>query len=481
MKKLLYILLLLIVEFISCRSEISNIDETDIFPMNVENLCGVERDIMINILSSKYGGYRKGQPATRALNSFSLTPFIEDGDTVLYVAQYSDGWEIYSANHLTNMILFSSDKGKFDINNPNMSDELRSLILANAHAIKDLPIDTTFQVNKSWGSSAMSNEDFVNGKITLNSGQKSRIIQYPDVPPGEWVLIEREVVSTKPYVSPKLLTTQWNQGSPWNLYSKFVSDDNDNLVHAPAGCTPVAISQYLYYTHFKDGIPSSTVTNATLTADGKDYVFSGNSSTIWDNMDKTWIYFPPTQSAIFIGYIGRCLDAQYEFNGTSVFDTKASEYLKQVFGIAFPIESFDYVYTKKSIDKGYPVVAAAISNKKADGTPKPESGHVFLIDQYKQSTETVRYVYGLIREPWNSENGDDPWADNDYDENGNIIGWAYTNEIERTVETNTGISMNWGYYEYENNIFYYPYATDWNAGGWSFNLSHRIFKRAGIE
>lgn len=41
MKKFLYILPLLIVGFISCQSEISNIDETDIFPMDVENLCGV--------------------------------------------------------------------------------------------------------------------------------------------------------------------------------------------------------------------------------------------------------------------------------------------------------------------------------------------------------------------------------------------------------------------------------------------------------
>lgn len=228
-------------------------------------------------------------------------------------------------------------------------------------------------------------------------------------------------------------------------------------------------------------IPTSTVTNATLTADGKDYVFSGNSSTVWDNMDKTWSLYTPKESAIFIGYIGRCLDAQYGFDKTSVIDAKASEYLKHVFGISFPIESFDYTYTKKSIDKGYPVVAAARTNKKDDGSSTTESGHVFLIDQYKQSTETVRYVYGLIRDPWDPKNGPDPWEDNDYDENGNIIGWAYTNEIERTETSTLGISMNWGFYEHENRVFYYPYSSEWNAGGYIFNLSHRIFKRDGIN
>ncbi len=41
--------------------------------------------------------------------------------------------------------------------------------------------------------------------------------------------------------------------------------------------------------------------------------------------------------------------------------------------------------------------------------------------------------------------------------------------------------MNWGYYEYENRVFYYPYDSEWNAGGWNFNLNHTIFKRADIE
>lgn len=480
MKNLLKILPLFFIGLISCQNEITEIPEPEILSADLENLSGVERDIMINILSTKFGGYKKGQPKTRALNSFSLTPFVEDGDTLLYVAQYSDGWEIYSANHLTNMILFSSEKGRFDINDPNMSDELKALILANAHAIKDLPKDSSLIADKSWGTLEMTEEDLINGKITVKSKQTRRAIRYTQVPPGQWVLIDREVISTKNYISPKLISTEWNQNSPWNLYSKLVKDKSNNLVHAKAGCTPIAVSQYLYYTHYKDGVPSSTVTTATLTADGKDYVFSGNSSSIWDSMEKTWTYLPPKQTAIFIGYIGRCLDADYGSDATEVYETKSPVYLQQVFGVQFPRVSFDYQYVKKSIDKGYPVVAGARTNKKEDGTSILNSGHAFLIDQYKQTTEIVKYVYGLIRDPWNPKDGEDPWDDNDYDDEGNIIGWAYTNEIEQT-QSDSSISMNWGYLEHENHVFYYPYSQEWNAGGYIYNLSHTILKRADIE
>lgn len=233
------------------------------------------------------------------------------------------------------------------------------------------------------------------------------------------------------------------------------------------GCTPIAVSQYLYYTHYKDGVPSSTVTTATLTADGKDYVFSGNSSSIWDSMEKTWTYLPPKQTAIFIGYIGICLDADYGSDATEVYETKSPVYLQQVYGVQFPRVSFDYQYVKKSIDKGYPVVAGARTNKKEDGTSILNSGHAFLVDQYKQTTEIVKYVYGLIRDPWNPKDGEDPWDDNDYDDEGNIIGWAYTNEIEQT-QSYSSISMNWGYLEHENNVFYYPYSQEWNAGGYIY-------------
>ncbi|GEM_PF-2452863 len=40
-------------------------------------------------------------------------------------------------------------------------------------------------------------------------------------------------------------------------------------VQTPAGCVAVALSQYMYFTHFKDGVPVSSVTTATPTSDGR--------------------------------------------------------------------------------------------------------------------------------------------------------------------------------------------------------------------
>ncbi len=59
------------------------------------------------------------------MKKFSLTPYIINGDTLLYIAQYENGWEIYSASKATNMVLFSSEEGNFDMNSPSFPDNLR--------------------------------------------------------------------------------------------------------------------------------------------------------------------------------------------------------------------------------------------------------------------------------------------------------------------------------------------------------------------
>ncbi len=106
MKKLIIPFVSLFLTFVACQDEIPLPSQTETENFNIDQLKGVEHDIMINILSSRFGGYKKGQPATRATSSFTLTPYVENDDTLLYIAQYADGWEIYSARQNINMVLF---------------------------------------------------------------------------------------------------------------------------------------------------------------------------------------------------------------------------------------------------------------------------------------------------------------------------------------------------------------------------------------
>ena len=465
----------------SCQNESFDDAFIEEGSINVEELTGVQRDIMINILSSKFGGYRMGQPKTRAMNSISITPYVESGDTLLYVVQYAEGWEIYSASTSTNMVLFSSEHGHFDLDAPSFPPALKDIMSENTQGIKMAIQEDAAPVHPSWGAVSLVEKDFENGNATVNKNGQARAISYPDIPSGTWVLLESEVLSTDTYTSPKLVVTQWNQKSPWNRYSKMVNSEN-GLIRGVAGCVPIAIAQYLYHTNKLNNIPATTISKAVATIDGKDFTFLGNNSSLWDQMATTDGYFVSglDESAMFIGYIGRQLNATYGENTTSVEEKDIAPFLAEVYGTGFTLDTFGYSYIKLSIDKKYPVVALAATNKTSSGNQQDYGRHAFLIDCYRETESTTKYVYGLIRDPW-PEGSDDPYESNDVDEEGNIITWAYTNEIIKTNIINTQISMNWGYSSFYNNIFYSPYYDDWNAGGHAFNLDHQIYRRDDVR
>jgi len=467
----------------SCQNEAIDSPRIEEKIINVDELTGVQHDIMVNILSSKYGGYHKGQPATRALGSFSLTPYVDDGDTLLYIAQYSDGWEIYSANQATKMILFSSDHGKFDLNDPNMPSALKDLIHANADAIRELAKNPNHRIDKSWGAAALTEEDLANSKVIVKGKGQTRSSSYPEIPPGEWVLLDQEDLSSETYTSPKLTVTEWDQDYPWNKYSKTVTDKSNNPIQTPAGCVPVAIAQYLYYTHGLNGVPATTISGATPINNGTDYSFYGSSSTIWDQMATTYGYYTSglNETAMFIGYVGRELKAKYGADGTFVYDSDAIRYLNKVYNTTFKIVDFNYTYVKSSIDKKYPVLASARTNQESTRASQSKGGHVFLVERYREKINKTKYIYGLVRDPWTSDTEDDPYAENEVDENGNIISYAYTKEVIIAHTLNNEISMNWGYSAWYNNIFYSTWTTEWNAGGHNFNLEHKTFTRADIK
>ena len=153
--------------------------------ISIEELTGIQHDIAVNILSSKFGGYVKGAKDTRATSQFSITPYIEDGDTLLYIAQYDNGWEIYSASHAAPMVLFSSDTGKFDIDDNTLISPLKDMILACAHKIKEFVNEDNKSVNPSWKGIVPTDEDFAKGTISVLSDNGTRKTVYDgDLPPN---------------------------------------------------------------------------------------------------------------------------------------------------------------------------------------------------------------------------------------------------------------------------------------------------------
>lgn len=250
----------------------------------LEPYSGIARDIWINVLANRYGGYFKGRPNTRAEGTFTITPHVQNGDTLMYIVQHENGWELYSASKANNMIIMASEKGVFNFNDPDMPDAMRDIILLSCEENKKSQDNSLVQDNVSWGATAMVDSRLSKGKVRVKqkNGTQSTVA-YSDLPPGRWVLIETVTEVTDQYDSPKLIQTEWHQGFPWDKYAKRVCP-NGYWQSCPAGCVPIAVSQYMYYTHFKDNVPSLSVSTATLSADGSDYEFSNPTAALWSQM-----------------------------------------------------------------------------------------------------------------------------------------------------------------------------------------------------
>lgn len=479
-----YILLPLLFVFLQTTScgndDTESIAENEANVFDVEQLTGVQHDIAVNILSSKFGGYRKDQPNTRALSQFSLTPYVADGDTVMFIAQYADGWEIYSANKAANMVLFSSNQGKFDINDPEMPDGLRYLISSNASAIGDIPDSIDNNIDRSWGAFALTDEELKKGEITeLTADGNRRKVASQDLPPGYWIVLECTELRNETHVSPKIVNTKWGQLYPWNSYIKLLYNQKEQKYeNAPAGCTTIALAQYMYHTHYKEGVPLTAMTVASLATNKVEYNFSSPSTNVWDSMSRTFDSENSRDAAaVFIGSVAKQLNNEYTLNGTSHSTREIAPFLNSVYkGSTFNLEDFNFAYIENSIDEGLPVIGSARTNKMETGESISQKGHTFLIDRYSKTYKTYRYVYALVRTPLKP--GEiDRWMVDFIDQDGNVIKYAYTNVVTEDRVENLGISMNWGesggYYD---NILYSPYSS-WNLGGYSFNLMHQIVTR----
>ncbi|MCM1138162.1 MAG: C10 family peptidase [Duncaniella sp.] len=464
----------------SCQYEGDFINEIEENPV-IEQLQGIQRDIVMNIALNRTGNVTQTSPKSRSID-VRLTPHILDGDTVLYIAQYADGWEIYSGSKLTNMVLFSSEHGIFDFTDE-LPESLRFIIEANAQEIKYLPRETgPEQVHSSWGAASITEADLRDGHITAKVKSRSaqrRVISYSDLPPGHWEWYSTEKIDETTDISPKLTTTYWHQQSPWNKYSKYVQNPiTKQYVLAPNGCVAVSIAQYMFYTHFIENWPKISVTTATLTEDGKDFTYSEPSLMSWYEM--------PLSSndvgnfdyvAAFIGDIGHKLGADYQYNGTIIKRDKIDPYLEAIYLDEFSSEELNIGKIKTSIDDNLPIITDANSDITSEGKESSMTGHSFLIDQYKVETSTYKLTYVYKRDPLPSGT-EDIWDWDDMDEEGNVISWAYTNEIINTIPS-YNISMNWGANqngEYYNSIFYSPYES-WSIGGLKYNLNHTIHVR----
>ncbi len=100
MKKTLFLIFCTSLLFVSCSSELEQ-TINDSLPNQIKK---PETGVMKNI-KNYINHMGSNGISSRNTNDCTISPYIYKGDTIMYVANYSDGWELFSTDHRVPMII----------------------------------------------------------------------------------------------------------------------------------------------------------------------------------------------------------------------------------------------------------------------------------------------------------------------------------------------------------------------------------------
>lgn len=398
---------------------------------------------------------------TRNSGRYTVTPLMCNGDTVMFVAQYDDGWELYSSDMRFPMLIMKSPTGTF--NQSSMPDAVKLQISGMAETIqKTIASNEELPMDSSWYW-ANPQRDMLPERTTRTNEEK------PDFSrPGEWVLINVIDYGTQVSQIPHLVKTKWGQDTPWNNYVPF--DMQDPLQrHSAAGCTVVATAQYAYHLHSKDGVPAMAPVKGIYNTASNWYSFSNFTTAAWGAMARMSAGTNTTGAAVFIGYVASKIvpPSNFHYAGTGVGVKRAiSQYLNPETNLEFIDDKLSVVKIPniiKEIQNGYPVIAVGF-----DGSDPNGEGHTFLIDSYRKETQTIEYTYG-----WNGYtlSGKDP---NLRDPDGNILVYGIQKTVKETPAKEF-FGMNWGENGYYDDTL--TSLSSWKMGNTYYNKDQEIALR----
>ena len=142
----------------------------------------------------------------------SITPYLnENGDTIAYIANYDEGWEVLSNDRRVPMVLASSEKGSFNLDEIKKDENLNSYwnsIEEGLTTLKETPITENDTLGSGWNAYYIENEDIAEEDIVRTSAT------YAELTPGEngyWEVIDSytELISSEQ--SARGITTGWDK------------------------------------------------------------------------------------------------------------------------------------------------------------------------------------------------------------------------------------------------------------------------------
>lgn len=373
---------------------------------------------------------KNGGAKSRSAAMNSIVPYMNNnGDTLAYIVNYNEGWELLSNDRRTPLVLVSSNQGSFNLSEIKKNDNLNnywSSMENDLTALKEKPITENDTLGTGWNAFYVENGSVSEENIVRTSEV------YAEVTPGEngyWEVIESETKEISEVVSDRAITTAWDKGM--NDYIPFKVNSVGQTVHCAPGCVAIAGAQYLYYLHYKNNNPRYMVDTGVYDSTTGQYIFSGSSETIWEQMND--ILYGRYYASIMVGYVAKYVDTTFGINESSA-EADLLQGLINSYGYSLSWHS----YSSSSIINIIKQHGAVISSIHGNYIGQTQDiGHAFIIDGYKTHITETTTTYGWVGE---DNRGMDT---NLRDPEGNVIGYGFTT-TETTRNTDNRIYMNWG-------------------------------------
>jgi len=450
MKKLFFMAIAAMFTFASCQEEFEMEQYTEPLQEQNENLLRTRANIELendsNLLcDSIYEAFFvphqdavtyaaihcRGKNAKEFDTIFPMTDGI---DTLMYLIQYKNGWDVIAADKRGPLVIAMSDEGKFEFSDTLVGFhaylEAQKLYLKSMRSVAEY--DPNSDAYIFWSM------------LHPKSQSQARLVGDE----GYWMLYDTDTETTT-RESGHLIQTRWGQNSPWNTFAPY--DSNNPEEKCAVGCVAVAGAQMLYYLHHTLGCPQTMFTSAVCVGNNNSYTinFSNATTAAWNNMALN-IYDNSSarrqQSAILLAYVGNAVGMDY--GTTSSAKTKKLKDLFSDLGISSTFEDYNSTTAWNSLLNNMPVI---ISAKTLTDEFPFYGGHAWIMDGWKTVTTAYTYYYGWVPTPQNNNVDPSPMLPVPNPNNPPLI-YTETRKEYSSTQTKT-VLMNWGWNNDYNNIY----------------------------
>ncbi|MDE6374576.1 MAG: C10 family peptidase [Alistipes sp.] len=352
-------------------------------------------------------------PAAR-VGEVSVDPLLYEGDTVMFLVNYGEGWDLISADKRAPMILILSETGSATVadlyDNPGKEIRMKTMARAIA-ALRNDPQAKFFLASRD---ATDEPEEY----ISMWAAVAPEGIVFPSIETraGEvWTCIGVEKTASQiTQQQTHLLKTKWDQGSPWNYYCPFITSNDPASGQCFTGCVPVAVGQLLHYLHSKLGVPQKTygevsaretslngsslyLTAANLNIDEASYGSHWDAMALSGTASDYGSAGTKYASALMV-YLGYRLGAAYKKTSTGVkvddIDTAISSLLSDYFSISCrsKIGKFDWqILPDNIVERKIPLLIVGSGHQPS--LDNKLVSHTYVIDGYKEEYVTYKYTY----------------------------------------------------------------------------------------